>query len=639
MFFVATAPGKDGSLLPYPTHFLITLSLLSALLTLTATAGSARARPRIESEGNAVVVNKRVALKFAARNGNAPPMQRAQAVADRLQAQAARGLSPREVRPSRDGKQWRVVIAGRTSLLSVTPADGHVNGSHPKALANRWAAQIRQALAVPPVSLRPGRLVIPLGETRVLKYDGYAEGEGAARIVQDAPTLQLLSPPGSRHLTVRAEKTGKAIVRVKVGQDEAACVVEVKKWAGRVPKELIAEVTGTPAAPPDLVVSAASALLRHVPCEPGATLRVQTPLKASRALAPGKSQTLTARVLLQGRGYLTSAGLARIRVVNRALPARPAARLFYSNSPEHITRPTTLYAATLTDEAPARVMFHHDNQMRGATVLSVTVSNLSDNEVRLHLLPGFVEQAGDPARVGYRAGQVFLKNLMKHRGEVFLLPAHTTLPLVLQRLDRHQTASGIAQVRLLNPPSDARCRVEVKAVAPSRVGFSSQARNRLDPWRYTAPRPMNPSELAACAAETGPQTVYTPKRTLEAHYIVGERWVFMPLGRDGAHSPDTDADPKHADISGDYGVLYNIRITIQNPHPTSQKVSVIFAPGGGAAMAVFTIGGRYLAVNETKPPHQHLLAQYTLRPRETRVVTLQTVPLGGSSYPANVIVR
>ncbi|MCS6778034.1 MAG: hypothetical protein RMJ43_16355 [Chloroherpetonaceae bacterium] len=618
------------------TRFWVILpALCLSLLSYIGSHASARSLPRIEATGNAVVVNRQVALRFTAPYGRSLPGVRARAVADRLMIEALRGLAPHAIQPDRAGKQWRVVIAGRTPLLQVTPQDSHAHGSHPKALAYRWASQIRRALAIPPVAIHPARLVVPLGETRVLKLDGYAEGTPSAWIEQNAPALQLVHPPGARHLMVRAETPGKAVVRVRVGKNEATCVVEARKWAGQVPLDLTAEVTGVPEAPADLVLHAANAVLRHAPREPGATLQVVTPLQAIHPLPAGQSRTLTARVTLKGPGYLPTSGLARVRVINRELPYRPATRLFYSNNPEHITRHTTLYTATLTDDAPARVMFHHDNQMSGTVLLAVSIANLSDQEVRLHVTPGFVAQDRNPVKVGFLAGRAFLNNALRQRGEIWRLPARTAMPLFLQRLAPGETGSGLAQIRMINPPADVRCRVLVEALSPVHTGFASAAQNRLDPWRYTRPRPLSRTQLAALPPGPGAETTYRPRRQMEAQYVVGERWAFVPIGLPEASTSDTD----HAEIAGDYGVLYDIRVTVRNPHPYPQVVTFEFAPGGGPAMAVFTVAGHCIAIPEVRPPHHRPITRITLRPHEKRVIPVQTVPLGGSSYPAKLIIR
>lgn len=630
-------PLREASFRRAKSHSVCQTFFVLLLLGALCAQAQGRARPRIEARGAAVVVNRRVALHFAVRNGGQTPAERARTVADRLEQQALRGFSPGAIQPRHEGRQWSLAIAGRAKLLFVTRADARANQTAPKALAFQWAAQLRSALALPPVTLKPGRIVLPLGETRVLSLGGYAEGAFSSRVRQGESCVGLESREASRRLIVRGEKPGKAVVSVQVGEDEASCVVVVKQWAGRVPTDLTAEVTGTPAAPADLILHAAAAALRRAPREPGASLELLSPLQTHRETRPGESQTLTARVRLCGPNYLPVTGVARVRVFNRDLPSRPAAHLLYSNAPEHIRRCGTLYAAPVPADAPSRLMFHHDNQRGEPVVLAVTLTNPSDHDIKVHLIPGFVPPGGDPATVGYEAGRVFLRNAVKQRGEICTLPARSTLPLLLQRLGRHQTASGIALVALADPEEKAECVLRVAAMPVTMTGFPRSVQSRLDPWRYAAPREATAAERAVVSRPDSPGPVYRAVRTLEARYVVGKQWAFVPLGHPRV-DPAREAEDYRGN-EGDYGVLYTIQVTIQNPHATPQQVEVAFGAGGGPVMGVFTIGGQVLDISETRPPEQRSLARLTLRPHETRLVTIQTVPLGGSTYPANVIVR
>jgi|GEM_PF-5115951 len=610
---------------------LFALSFLCGVL-----ASDAGTRPRISATGNTLVINKRTVIKFPERPGHSAVF-RAEAVASRLQTLAVSGLSVRDIQARTVGKEGRVVVAGRAVLLTIGIHDAVAKGSGIPTLTNQWTRQIREALASPAVTLSAERLTIPLGETRTISVGGWDNGAFATQLDARSNVLTAQSNSDKRHVTLTAQNVGNTTVRVMVGKTAIACPVTVKKWAGRLPSELLAEVTGNPSAPAELVLASAHNVLRQAPCELGATLKIVSSAKTKLSLLPGRSHVVTAKVVLSGGGYLTATGTARIRVVNRVLVEKPAERLFYSNTPEHITGSRVLYAATLADAAPARLMFHHDNMTRGGMVLAVTLTNPTDAPLRLHLTPGFVPPAVDPARTGYKAGQVFLQNQMKRYGEIVTVPARSSLPLVLQRLTHRQTSSGIALLRLLEPAKDARCLIQVASVSPNRTGYSKLAQGHLDPWRvataktHTLPQLMQLETLAR-------QNTYLAARTLAMNYTIGEHWAQVPVGRNDVLSPTPTPDAV-PEILGDYGVLYTLRVTIKNPHPTHRKAEVVFAPGGGAALAVFNIGGSYLQVGEVRPPHERALVKVTLRPNETRTFTIQTVPLGGSSYPANIIVR
>lgn len=616
------------------------LKLFAALILLFVTnASQARERARIETHGGTLIVNRRPALTFVASGKAGSRSERAEVAAQRLEDKVAEGVTASGIHARRLGKIWSV-MAGGTSLLTLTRADARASHTKLPIMASRWTAGLRAALSAPPITLSSKQIVIPLGETRVLKVGGWAAGAFSSAVSQrdDHPAVRADRRDNGHRLLIRGENTGRAVVRIASAEDaEAKCLVVVKKWAGRVPTDLTAEVTGSPSAPPDLIVAAAQAALRRVRCEPGTYITALKPPHTRRSTHTGDSQTVTAPIAIQGSDYLTVRGVARIRVFNRSVSAVPAARLLYSNSPEHIKAYQSLYSAALTGATPTRIMFHHDNQLPAPVTLAVTVTNPTDKDLRLHIVPGFVSPGSDPATVGYRTGQMFLRNWMKTRGEIVSLPAHSTLPLLLQKLPRNRTASGIAQIALLDAPEGVEALLRVASLPLGQTGFAASAQNRLDPWRFTNTRPADSVEIAESAGVLKRHTSYDAGRTLEASYTVGQRWTFVPLGHPGVYRSSASNGDKSN--TGDYGVLYSIKVTIQNPLGTSQKVDVAFGPGGGPAMAVFDVGGRYVAVNQMRPPEQRSLASLTLRPHETRVVNIQTVPLGGSTYPANVIVR
>jgi hypothetical protein len=54
---------------------------------------------------------------------------------------------------------------------------------------------------------------------------------------------------------------------------------------------------------------------------------------------------------------------------------------------------------------------------------------------------------------------------------------------------------------------------------------------------------------------------------------------------------------------------------------------------------VFIIDGAVVEAEAVSPPVEAALATFRLQPGERRAVRVETIPVGGSSYPARVIVR
>jgi hypothetical protein len=131
-----------------------------------------------------------------------------------------------------------------------------------------------------------------------------------------------------------------------------------------------------------------------------------------------------------------------------------------------------------------------------------------------------------------------------------------------------------------------------------------------------------------------PDLYPTTRKQINAQYTVGEKWTWILVGKE----PITDSAGKRR-LEGNYGVLYNIDVKVHNPGENSREVEVAFEAGAGPASGVFTIGSRYVEVVSTFPREEKALARFMMRPNETRSISIQTVPLGGSAYPAALIFR
>jgi len=61
--------------------------------------------------------------------------------------------------------------------------------------------------------------------------------------------------------------------------------------------------------------------------------------------------------------------------------------------------------------------------------------------------------------------------------------------------------------------------------------------------------------------------------------------------------------------------------------------------GAGPASGIFAIANKYVEIASIYPREERALATFTLGPNQTRMISIQTVPLGGSAYPAALIIR
>ena len=131
-----------------------------------------------------------------------------------------------------------------------------------------------------------------------------------------------------------------------------------------------------------------------------------------------------------------------------------------------------------------------------------------------------------------------------------------------------------------------------------------------------------------------PHVYPKPSISLTAKHSVGGRWGFFSVGR----SPIAATDPTQA-LEGNYGVFYDIQLTLENTTNAPADIKLILEPAGGMAGAVFLIDGKRAEIPRTNMPIETTLAVFRLAPGTKKVVPVRTLPLSGSNYPINLIVK
>lgn len=589
---------------------------LVALLLLVAAGASSAAefRPRVSAApGGAVSVNRRAALRFRVPNGSLSQSERAAITADRLAQMVGQGASPYLILAKGNKLQARVLWGDRPICI-VTRLDARQARTSPLALAGAWAAQIRGLLLMPPIVLSDRQVTVPLGEVRRVFVTGAAVGPMATS--SDNAAVVSAAAGEGRYVTVTGLAVGRATVTVEVEGQTESFSVYVKKYAGGTPSNGMAEVTGSPCPSSIVTYAAMQAVLRSVMVEPGADVSIEKIEGADNPLPAGTARDVKVSVAIRGEGYLDYRGTIAVKVRDAAMPADDAAQLFYSNNPERLLKYQTLFAAYVDPNQPTRLLYHHQNAMGKRAHLLVELVNPTDQPAVFRMTRAVAAPLVDTVLVGYIASSSFLKSLFYNASVIEHLPPQSRLVLVSDTLANMETASGIIQVK---QTVGSGAYMRVAALPP---GLDNARVGQITP----APPP---GEFAAS------DHIYAkPVKAIEAAYTVGQRWAFIPIGRHAIGS--NNAQRK---LDGNYGVTYDISVNVDNPTDSEKKILVLFEPSAGLASGVFIVDGQFVSTKYAKPPHEVPLKSFKLRPGQTKMVRIQTLPVAGSNYPATVIVR
>lgn len=458
------------------------------------------------------------------------------------------------------------------------------------------------------VSDKDGTLSVPVDETRSVGLKGTARGAISART--DEPNIATVRVVGGS-VQVRGENPGRTVVRVGRGTQETAFTVWVKSLAGRMGAVDSPGVTGA-MSPGSLVRKAAlDAAVAAVKRAPGASVQLAGQIEGVQALARGESAQVLVPLSITGEGLFPVKALARVRVNNVALPEARATTLLYSNDPESVKEHGVLYQGYISREGPGRLLYHHQNRTGAPFAFQLDLLNPNDQPVDVQVIEGEAGPFIDPIQVGHRAAQRYLAAAMQDLGTIVRIPAGGSRTIHATTVPNDDTVSGLYGLRIVQ-------------------GGALVAQVSATAARYT---PAIRAGLVD-AARTEPHTYSTTQKDESYVYKCGEHWTFMPLGRKAIVS-----DGKQRTLFGNYGVIYNLSVEISNPTDTMRTVSVVLSPDAGWTRGVFVIDGKLVESPQIAPPSEAVLYTVQLAPQESRKLSIQGIPVGGSNYPISLVVR
>jgi hypothetical protein len=590
------------------------------ILALACVVGSAQAdfKPRVSlaASGNtgSVVINGEIAVRFQVSNGGLSGLERARITTDRIIALVNSGFNPANLKVQGDKNAARI-YAGDQLICIATANDAKALNSKPLDVANKWASQIRTFLLLPAIALSRNEVTVPLGENRQVDIKGAASGPVSVAI-DDAEIAGVTVQPDGRQLTVFAKKLGRALVEVSIQGERAMLVVNVRKYAGKLPTTAIGQVTGNPCPGKLVCYAARQAVAQNAVLEPGSAIEIGEVKCSDESLGVGKTRNATVNVRIVGRDYIPFSATASVQVRNITLPREEAVQLFYSNEPESIHKYQSLYVGRVDQDVVTRILYHHQSEMSKRVQVIVELINPNDTSAQMRIFRGISPPSVDTIYVGHVAANAFMRDCANDISVLETIPPKSRLVLVSDLLSTKQTSSGILQLKQMDGNSTY---LRITAAEP---GVDNVTRGSIA--RATDARVMQLSEH-----------IYpTPIKTVDAEYQVGSRWAFISIGKHAL----TDSSAQKT-LYGNYGVTYNINVRVHNPTDEAKKVSIVFDPSAGPCSGVFIVNGKFMPVKYAQPPTEVTLDSIMLNPGETKMCKVITVPLAGSNYPATVIVR
>lgn len=523
-------------------------------------------------------------------------------------------------------KREAKVFAGGVLILRVTKSEALANKSLPEPLARLWASRLDAALSLPALKLESHLARVPVGGKAAFKLVG-SEAR-FSQVASNNPAVATATKTESG-IVVQAKQKGAARIELSSKAGKEALDVEVWPYAAPGGQRLSAQVLGSPASTDIVRLAANGSVYTQLATEPGGEVRIVG--TDAHSVAIGVKSTVYVRAIVSAPNAFPVTLKVPVVVENLGLPREREAELWYCNHPENVLKPAPLYRGKLRPDVPVRMLYHHLNAWYQDMAIRVLAINNSASPVAVSILPGDGTPNNDPVRVGTEAGERFLKNWVSGSAEVVTIPPHSSLPIALRRLGPRATMSGIAAMRVLGGNTEVD--IVVDAVPISALSSDwVQATRFATPWSVLGAQQLEVAELLAMgpSGHVYPQ----PFRDLDAEYSVGGRIAFLRIGQEPIASNDATTR-----LDGNFGVIYTMKAAVSNPTQKQTEVEVVFEASAGYSGAIFFINGVYQRSPLLQPKDEYVIRQMNLPPGASQRLTIVTVPLSGSSYPATITIR
>jgi hypothetical protein len=575
----------------------------------------------IEARGASVYVNGKLIMTLKASSGGLGPDVQAELIAGSLNIID----EPQTVELKQSGLDWIIFVEGNL-IATVTSAEAAKHKTTPLALAKQWASRLGQALAMPPLKLATNEVTVPLGDAKIVGLSGTQVKKATVESTNSSVVQAERSGEGIR---LRGKGAGQATILVKAGDLTQMLDVTVRPWAATIPKSVRTEVTGSPANGATVSGAISYALHSLINPNPQAALDFATP--AAGALGAGKSRSYKVRYRATAPGALERVGAVDVVVQNTPIAKQQDQELWYCNHPEVVRTAQPIFAARLRKEAPARLLYHHVNGASVPLLIRIQAINESDEPAKIRILMGDANPDKNPVRAGMDAGIQYLRSWMSGSGEILTIPPRSSIPIMFRRLSPEETTSGLCGLRLVSGPKDLLIRTD--SWPPFNLDMRwRDAEASTTPWREVGANPINALDTRSYdySSHIYPQ----PYKQEQVSYQVGGRYGFVRIGQKPIARDDSGQR-----LDGNFGVIYNISASFKNPTDLATDVEVVFEASAGYSGGLFVVNGVLQRTPLLLPKQETRIAKVHLPPGANHSMSIMTVPLSGSSYPATITVR
>lgn len=504
---------------------------------------------------------------------------------------------------------------GDAVIIVVDDYQAKFNKTTPNLLAARWKANIITAISKNPLRLSKGNITMPVGEEQRVTVKG--SGKFELKISFDSSMLDVFVDAGNEEVVIKAKAAGTSKIVLKKGVFSGVIKVVSKDWAGKIIPSVEKWVTGSPV-PPDIQLFAAlSAVDEAITLLPGSTYTIKENPKIVSSMEKGSERYVSVPIFIEGKGYFPVDGNVRIKLINKDISIDDPAVLMISNRPEELEESGVLLRERFGKDKPIRLLYSHKNTSSVKRRLWITLKNVSRKPVKILVIKAYGGPDKYEVQAGHKAAVRYMEYQRIKAGYFMEIPSKGTVLLDEYDIPPNFTLSGLCNLQVVEGEE---VELEVKNFDPGKenAGMLKIIEEPFDPFKI---HPHGVFPLPTIRIE---KTLVIPGQ--DAVVEIG-KWPWLIDSSTG--EPNT----------GNYGVLYNIKMQIINKLPHSVRVGLFFKPKNGTSLGSMLINGDLVETGIIRIGEEYKLKDFELKQGEMKNVEITTLPEASSCYPVDYIFR
>lgn len=584
------------------------IALLLLLILLVSSGIKALPAP----PGGEVQLGNRVVMKISPA-GKLSAKERAALITGRLMALIGKNWPVSDIHLLKEGADYSILWKDHL-IIAVDPDLARMNHSLPEDLGNLWIKNLREAVLEYSLKVSKKSLTLPVGGFDDIELSGLVKGEIV--VSYDSSLLSALVVQDKAMVTVTAKKAGRTEILIERGASKVSVSIVIKEWAGSVPDSAEMQVTGSPA-PAELLSQAALYIANfYLELKPGARAYLRETPVIPDSLPAGDSTVVRLPLCLEGEDYYPLEKTVSVYLKNVSVVSARTNLLLVSNRPEGFDRAGILFKEIISGDKCTRLLYSHKNEANSDKIFEVVLRNETPKPVLLWVLNTRAGPDRDSLFVGHKAAVRFLDFFSKRAGFLIQIPPGGEAPLVRNTLAAENSIAGVLEFQILEGEE---LELEVKAHdSASYLDALPVIEETFDPFR------IHPKGA-----------FQEPDVSISVSYVAGSGEKTLDLVTGPWLIDHRTGEPN----VGNYGAVYEINLSLENPASVGQRIGLYFVPAGGIASGSFIIEDNLLETPPVKPPQQVVLGSIELLSGEKRNLRIFTLPESGSFYPVKILMR